>query len=107
MSSSVPEAATRFCRTVRRITARRPSKTKKGLQRVFSQGLPDLDDFVDDHGRKAYRKPNADGLDWHPRPGADGEPEHRLRPVAPPAIRDSQRDFPQEADQQDEKERKA
>jgi hypothetical protein len=36
---------------------------KESLQRARSQRLPDLDDFIGDHGSKAHGQPDADRLD--------------------------------------------
>jgi hypothetical protein len=77
---------------------------KERRDRTHAERFPYFDHFVNDHGREADRHPDAWRFDGQVRPRPDLQTHHRLVAVSPPAIGQSQRHFPQQADHEQKEE---
>ena len=83
------------------------SDSKKRFQRAGAQGFPNLDHFIRDDGSESHREPNADCFNRQSRPSSDLQPDQNVTAIFPPAIRQSERRFPKQADQEKQKKREA
>src|SRR5215216_4557795 len=76
------------------------SNSEKCFEGARSQRFPDLDYFIGDHCRECHGEPNKNCFNRQARPRSDVKPHHRAWPVFPPAVRQSERRFPKQTDQQ-------
>src|SRR4030095_1834905 len=83
------------------------SDSKKRFQGAGAQSLPNLDHFISDNGSKGHGQPDADSLDRQPGPCSDLQADETIAAIFPPAIRQSERHFPKQADKKKQKKREA
>jgi len=77
--------------------------SQKRFQRAGAQGLPNLDHFIGDEGGKGHGQPDADSFDWQAGPCSDLQSDQDIVAIFPPAIWQSERHFPKQADQEKQK----
>src|SRR4051794_34882496 len=78
--------------------------SEEGVERAAAERFPDLDHLVDDDRGEAHRHPDARLFDWQIRPRADLQPDERVIAKRPPAVRERQCYFPEQADQEQQEE---
>jgi hypothetical protein len=83
------------------------SDSKKRFKRANTKCLPNFDYFISDDSGKAHSEPNADCFNGQTGPCSDLQPDENIAAVFPPAIRQSERRFPKQADKEKQKKREA
>jgi hypothetical protein len=78
--------------------------SKKGREGAPAERFPDFDYLVDDHGCEGHRHPDARCFDGQFGPRTDLQTDHRLVAISPPAVGQSKRHFPKQADQEQKEE---
>lgn len=74
---------------------------------LSARGLPELDDLKNNGGRIGDGYPDKYRLDGKSGPRSDEYAQHLIIPVFPPTARHGQRNFPQEANEENEEKRNA
>src|SRR5882724_7195578 len=78
--------------------------SKEGREGAPAECFPDFYDLVDDHSCEAHCHPNARRFNGQFGPRTDLQTGHRLVAISPPAVGQSERDFLEQADQEQKEE---
>ena len=79
---------------------------EKCFERASAQRFPDLNHFIGDDCGEGHSEPNKNCFDRQAGPCSDMQPHHGNWSVFPPTIRQRERRFPKQTDQQQQEKRK-
>src|SRR5205807_1342134 len=76
---------------------------KECFKRARAQCFPNLDHLISDDGGKTHSHPNTCRFNRQTKPCFNMQPYQDARTVFPPTVRQGQRDFPEQADEEKKK----